>query len=364
MSSQPIAEQVGHDIPGLLAECADAGLQVRSTGRDLRVRAIGKTKTPRLIEQIRQSKSGILAYLDETRLELAMSPMTARQRALWYEAQLDPVSDDYKLYFEATLDMQADEAGFKAAVDAILARHEMLRASFSDRQGHGLRCHVAREDSKVAVSCVTSCPDLDSARASVAGICSAPFVIDEGGLIRFALATCPVGTVIGFVVHHLVADFWSVEILGRDLVSYLRGADPVSVDESSFLDFVAQEKSLLADQALFKQAVSIIDSFPSGWSLAGITSEIPGTDDVAAAGNYRQKLNDQVLIERHASCYGVSPFVVVLAVLAVATGRMVQKKQFLLGVSISARLLREFAGVVGFFTNIAPVAIDLEAQYW
>ena len=144
-------------------------------------------------------------------------PLSFGQEALWFLSRLAPESRAYHLCGAARVLGAFDPARLRRAFSALAARHPALRTTFAEgangtpeqRVGSGPGIAFSHEF-------VTTAEEL---AARLTGNLDAPFDLERGPLVRAGLiSTGTAGeTVLWLAAHHLVADFWSLAVMLRDL---------------------------------------------------------------------------------------------------------------------------------------------------
>ncbi|NVI99072.1 amino acid adenylation domain-containing protein [Myxococcus sp. AM009] len=138
------------------------------------------------------------------------------QRALWFLQRMAPGSTAYHVARAVRFLTPVDSAALDRAFSALVSRHPTLRAAFPEEQGAPARREsesvpaLVREAAAAwAESALRERLDAESHRA---------FDLERGPLLRVHLFTgAPRGDVLLLVMHHLVTDFWSLEVLAGEL---------------------------------------------------------------------------------------------------------------------------------------------------
>ncbi|MDI5976546.1 non-ribosomal peptide synthetase [Amycolatopsis magusensis] len=139
--------------------------------------------------------------------------LTPAQRAILDHTREHPGTAAYHVGFAAILDGPLDEIALARAVDATVARHEILRTRFTDRahtEPHVLiRFHrgTATTETEATAQAETEL------RTPFDLACEPPI---RATLIRFG----PGKHLFALTVHHIAADGWTLSILQRDLTEY------------------------------------------------------------------------------------------------------------------------------------------------
>ncbi|WP_144137795.1 condensation domain-containing protein, partial [Paraburkholderia sp. BCC1884] len=147
------------------------------------------------------------------------------QERLWFLWCLDPAHAGYHLIQTLRLSGPLDLAALHRALRALVERHEALRLRFEAGDGVPMQYPVELapagqqapgRDYGFAAHAVGRDPEALAAALHAFGC--APFDLTGGAPIRVGLFEIgPDECVLQFVVHHIVADAWSMDLLFRDL---------------------------------------------------------------------------------------------------------------------------------------------------
>jgi len=142
------------------------------------------------------------------------APVTPAQQRLWFLAQVDPDALDYHIPLAYRLRGPLDTAALAGALDDVVARHGALRTRFP-LDGAGPVQEVLddwRPD--VAVRDTTA----TRAGAEVAALANTPFDLTAAPPMRAAILRLgPDGHILVLVLHHILADAWSLRVLRDEL---------------------------------------------------------------------------------------------------------------------------------------------------
>jgi non-ribosomal peptide synthetase component F len=163
-----------------------------------------------------------------TRSEVGDAPLSLPQERLWVLWQLEPDSPAYNISAALSLMGPLDAAAAKSSLDALVRRHEMLRTRFDDSGDAARQIIVPVEHSADAWRWETA--DVRNATpaefdAQLRRRAREPFDLTRGPLFRATLFTRGSGRhVLHFVMHHIVSDGWSINVLLRDFAAGYRAA--------------------------------------------------------------------------------------------------------------------------------------------
>lgn len=195
------------------------------------------------------------------------------QRRLWFEWRLQPEGLAYNNPWAAHLSGPLDRAALASALDALVARHEVLRARIEEVEGEPvLRFDPARPGTLVVEAC-----EAGALSARIDEEVRRPFDLARGPLFRARLWVLgPEVHVLLLDAHHIATDAWSYRVLQADLAELYarcRAGLPVQPLPSSaprFRDWVAwrAQRERPVDRARWS---SILDDPPGPlvWTGAG-----------------------------------------------------------------------------------------------
>ncbi|SEH02914.1 amino acid adenylation domain-containing protein [Nonomuraea solani] len=146
-----------------------------------------------------------------------LPPLSAAQERLWFLHRLDPGDASYNMYIVRRLRGPLDPEALRRALTALLARHESLRTRFPEVDGRPVA--VVEHAGPAAVERLDT-RDEAEARAWVAARTNAPMELGTAPPLRTTLIRLGDGDhVLCVVLHHIIADGWSITVLLNDLAA-------------------------------------------------------------------------------------------------------------------------------------------------
>ncbi|WP_433040553.1 condensation domain-containing protein [Dactylosporangium sp. CS-033363] len=144
------------------------------------------------------------------------APVTPAQRRLWFLAQVDPGALDWHIPLAYRLRGPLDAAALADALRAVVARHGALRTRFP--------LDGAGPVQEVLPDWRPEVPILDA--GDIAALANTPFDLTAAPPVRAAiLRTAPDEHVFVLVLHHIVADAWSLRLLRTELAAIYAALD-------------------------------------------------------------------------------------------------------------------------------------------
>ncbi|KAG5926533.1 NRPS protein [Claviceps africana] len=298
------------------------------------------------------------------------------QRRLWFLEQLYPGSAWYLVPFAVRLRGRLDYDALEAAMCALEQRHETLRTTFGERDGVALQIVKPFQPSRLDAI------DLSTAATAGGGVSwetslrqeqTRPFDLERDKGWRLKLYRLGDDHhVLSIVMHHIVSDGWSIDVLRKELADFyskaLQAANrPVTVKQLPvrYRDYAAWQKG--KDQADEHQRqleywVKHLDgSRPAElWTDRRRPATLSGraaTQDFDISGPLYEKLIKFCNAHRH-----VTPFIVLLAAFRATHYRLTGASDATIGTPIANRNRQELEDIIGFFVNIQCMRVKIEDE--
>jgi amino acid adenylation domain-containing protein/non-ribosomal peptide synthase protein (TIGR01720 family) len=288
-------------------------------------------------------------------------PLSWNQRSLWFLHRLAPEGAAYNLAGAARLGAVSAETSeaLGRALQALVERHPMLRATFEDGPDGPVQRVAARGEAAFAVVAADGWSDAEVA-ARLQAEAHRPFDLAAGPLLRAALLRRGEEAFLVLAVHHVAADFWSLAVLARELGELMAG-ETLPLPSALYTDFARRQESRLASPAgerLWEHWRERLEGVPQldlptdrprrpVQSLRGGARTLPPAPERTAA------------LQRLATAHGCTPFVALLAAWQALLSRWSGQEAFLAGAPMAGRSSREWGEVVGYFVNLVPLRADL-----
>ncbi|MCC6488113.1 MAG: non-ribosomal peptide synthetase, partial [Candidatus Hydrogenedentes bacterium] len=237
----------------ILARAIAGGVHLWAENGELCLRAPKGSLTPELREALKLHKTGIVSLLGEGRKVAAAS---FSQRRLWFFDQLEPGRSTYNMQLAYRLHGVIDAAAAESALQALVERHETLRTGFASLDEQPVQVVSMRASVQYTRIDLTSVReerrDAELQR-EVDAFAHAPFDLGGASLFRAALIQLDANEyAIVFVLHHIIADGWSLRIVLRDFArlyeSFALGRDPgLPALQLQYADFARAQQRWLSD---------------------------------------------------------------------------------------------------------------------
>lgn len=292
--------------------------------------------------------------------------MSAAQLRQWFQFRIDGPNPVNNIPFAARVTGPSDAEALVAAINDVVARHEILRTTYTEIDGapYQLINPVAPLTVRRARGADEQWlqRELDAERKYC-------FELESDWPIRAAVLSTPSDHVLSIVVHHIAADHWSAGVLFTDILTSYRarraGQEVELPDlDVQYADFASWQAGLLANEG---EAVVAQREY---WTrqLAGLPEEnglrpdfprppVPsgGGDALGFSidGETRAKLTE---LTRE---LGVTEFMLLQAAVAVALHAAGEGVDIPLGTPVAGRTEPQLEALIGFFINIVVLRNDL-----
>ncbi|WP_370003030.1 condensation domain-containing protein [Pseudomonas sp. N2-3-1-14] len=289
------------------------------------------------------------------------------QERQWFLWQLEPQSPAYHLPRALRLKGQLDRAALQRSFDALVARHESLRTHLYQDVDRVLQ--VVRPELHVDVAYETA--DALPLEAWVQAQVAQPFDLEQGPLLRVkVLQLAPDEHVLVLVLHHIVSDGWSMQVMVDELVqlyvAYSQGKD-VRLPELpiQYPDYALWQRSWMEAGEKERQLGYWRERLGGEQPVL----ELPLDHPRPAVQSYRGARLDISLnaalvngLKALAQREGVTLFMLLLASFQTLLYRYSGQSDIRVGVPIANRNRAETERLIGFFVNTQVLKADIDGQ--
>ncbi|NRR34220.1 amino acid adenylation domain-containing protein [Oxalobacteraceae bacterium] len=309
-------------------------------------------------------------------------PLSYAQRGMWLTWRMAPHSAAYNMEGTLVLRGAVDAAAMASAVDALAARHEVLRTVFR-AAADGADSQDAEQLVRDAASGVLELLDLsgvaveqreDWAAEQVATHTGAPFDLEAGPVWRVLLVKLDEQTHwLSIVVHHIVADGWSASVLMRELGTlYAAHASGVPaalpVLPIQFADYAIWQRDWAEAGELDRQLAYWRGQLGEDHTPLALPLDRPRPRERSdAAAQHRFVLRGRAAagIAQLAEKHGCTRFMVMLALLKLALAHLSGASHVAVGSPVANRQRAETQGLVGYLLNVLVLRtrVDLQASF-
>lgn len=283
------------------------------------------------------------------------------QQRLWLLQQLDPTSAAYNLPLALHFPGGSDPVALRRALDRLVERHPIFRTAYV-ADGAGTPRAVRHSGFSIPVDLPKD--DRRSWEDHAAEAVARPFDLAAAPPVRGMLIDDADGDqVLCLVMHHIMADGWSLRVLQRDLVAFYEGTELPELTVR-YDDFVAWQDEHVRQDVIAAQ-LDYWRAELAGFEPLELPLDHPRPAEPSAAGDHvdfalsvelTSALRTFALRQR-----SVFPSVVAAlfqALLAAQSG----SEDVTIGSVLNGREQSRFDDVVGFFVNTVTLRSTLDSS--
>ncbi|CEJ80096.1 hypothetical protein VHEMI00301 [[Torrubiella] hemipterigena] len=340
----------------------------RSAGINLKVSDILRNSTLTSLAAIITGSSGPLTTIPKLAQTGPVEQSYAQGR-LWFLDQLEIGASWYLIPYAVRMRGSVDVRALTSALLALEQRHETLRTTFANNDGGGVQIVHKKLAKELRVIDVSGSGD-DGYLESLRSEQTAPFDLTvEAGWRAALIRLSDTDHVLSIVMHHIISDGWSIDILRRDLgqlyTAALAGVDPLSAMKPlpiQYVDFSVWQKQEAQAKQHEKQLQywqkQLADcspaKFPTDFPRPALLSGDAGVVPVTIDGELYQKLRS------FCNTHQVTSFSVLLATFRAAHYRLTGVDDAVIGRPIANRNRWELEDMIGFFVNTQCMRITVD----
>ena len=289
------------------------------------------------------------------------------QKRLWLQDQLGE-STAYNMPEAVALEVAPDLSALRRALSTLVDRHEALRTAFVAVDGEP-RQHVL---SGVAVDLVQVDVSAERdpetlAHERVRHEAHRPFDLTSPPLLRaLLLKVHDRRHVFLLVMHHIIGDGWSINVLYRELLAlydaYRRGvSNPLKPLRIQYKDFTLWQNArgfAREERYWLERLAGVPERLRLPYDYAPTAGrDIQGRTEQAVLPAETVRELRALAVRKHTSLSSV-----VLALFELFLFQLTRQEDLCVGVSIANRNHPDLENLIGFFVNILPVRTWLSSQ--
>lgn len=362
-------------------------VKIWAEGDQVRINSPKGSLNPEELAQIRESKEELIRLLGETArsdsrasppihpsLSEEPLPLSFAQERLWFFDQLQPGNPAYNISTAYSFSGDLHIIVLEQALREIVRRHEVLRTTFPLVNGRPIQKVSSDPDVVLHLEDFRHRPEQEQNEALSHFLeqeANTVFQLGIGPLWKFTLIRQDeTQWVLIFVIHHIIADAWSLDIFLKELFTLYRTT--IENRSSSLPDLSIQYKDFAVWQRHESQqniwepqleywkkqlmGCPMFLDLPTDHPRPAVQSFHGGRIPFSFSQNLAAAINDLSRRER------ATGFMTLLAAFQILLSRYSGQDDFLVGVPIAGRNRAEVAGVMGLFANTLALRVDLSGS--
>ncbi|HKY30161.1 MAG TPA: condensation domain-containing protein, partial [Pyrinomonadaceae bacterium] len=294
-------------------------------------------------------------------------PLSYGQQALWFLHKLAPEAGAYNLAAAVSLNGPLQVSALREAFQTLTARHAVLRTNFREKDGQPVQwVHAEREVCFEEMDALAW--DEKTVDDRLATEAYRPFDLETDPLLRICLFNKSADSyVLLLVVHHIIADFYSLEILLSELTTLYRhnvtqkqvALEPLT---RNYADYVQWQRQMLSNSESEKSFEYWRERLSGELPVLNLPTKRvrpPVQTYRGAATNLTVNAEVTERLSNLARAQDVTLYTLLLTAFQVLLQRYTGQDDLIVGTPAAGRGSHEFADVTGYFVNPVPMRIDL-----
>ncbi|MFJ8740896.1 amino acid adenylation domain-containing protein [Embleya sp. NPDC127516] len=291
-------------------------------------------------------------------------PLSAGQERLWLLDRLNPGDAAFNMFQVHRLRGPLDADALERALAELVARHGSLRAAFPDRDGVPTQVIGPPGGFVLERVGVDGVPGERErhARELVAERTNRPFDLARGPLLRASLLRLDDAAhdhVLCLILHHIVADGWSMNVLDTELAALYQAfasgqPSPLTEPALSYGDYVRRQRELV-DSPGFEARLAYWTGQLAGAPTLDLPADRPRTPGThtARGGTVTHHLPARLRtgLEQLARREKVTLYMTLLAAYQTLLSRYCDQEDVCVGSPLAGRDEEEYEPLVGYFLN-------------
>ncbi|MFL6532137.1 MAG: amino acid adenylation domain-containing protein, partial [Pseudomonas sp.] len=284
------------------------------------------------------------------------------QERLFFLNRLDHSSTAYNIPLALELSGSLDVPALRHCLDEVIRRHEPLRTTFAldnDGQVAGF-VHPEAGDVLVHTDLRHATQPLSLAQEQARRDAQQLFSLEDGPLLRVSLLqVAEQQHVLLFVLHHIIADGWSIAVLSREVMALYQAfatgqPSPLPPLDIQYSDYARWQRECLAPSVFATQT----NYWCQQLVQVPASLELPTDRPRPATQTYRGQVITRTLgpnlsrqIDTLSHQLGATPFMTLLAVFNLLLSRHSGQHDIVVGTPIANRTRTEVEPLIGLFVN-------------
>ncbi|MBL6449617.1 amino acid adenylation domain-containing protein [Fulvivirga sp. 29W222] len=285
-------------------------------------------------------------------------PLSSYQKRLYYAwaANKDTLTYNIPLVFKLNTPLEKER--LRVSLEALCARHPILKASFGQKDGIPL--FFIRQSTIIDMQ-VT--PDVNGAPEEVLKAYIQPFDLERDPLFRVRLIAVNGVSYLFIDVHHSICDGLSLNQLVRELITLYDGHTLSQIDVD-YTDFVIWEKERLRTD--FSEALEFFkekqEQLPSTLNLFADRPRPAIFDSSGKTLTFELGTKQSRALKNMAMDAGCSLNSVLFAAYALLLSKYSGQDTLCVGIPVHMREHMQLPDMAGMFVNSVPVVVHIDSE--
>lgn len=298
------------------------------------------------------------------------SACSYQQGRLWLLDQFEGAGAAYNMPGRIHLRGALNVDALQRALDAVVARHAVLRTHFRHRDGTILQIESPSTGLALPLTDLTR-SGLEALVAILDDVARAGFDLARGPLIRASLLRLAADEhVLLVTMHHIVSDGWSLQVLAGEIAALYAAfhqgrPDPLPPLPIQYADYSAWQRSQVGSEAGQAQLAWWTRQLAGAPAVLELPLDRPRTVVQSYRGGDVPFVLDADCIARLralAQREGLTLFMVLYAGFAILLSRLSRQQDLVIGSPVANRQQSELESLIGFFVNTLALRVQVRPE--
>ena len=293
--------------------------------------------------------------------ETGSIPASHAQKRIWLYQQLNPASVKYNIVGIYEVTGNFDERKIEKALNALVARHSILRTSFYGESGK-----VYQQINRSTPHFFEVIDDKNSTLTEILDreqSLNEPFDLKSESLFRIRLIhASDKQNVLYFSIHHIICDEWSLARLLKDFAAFADDQEllPVALE---YKDYAVWHNAFTLGEGGNQQMEFWREYLQGAGEPAGFEHEKTASVSRKVA-QYQVEIDAEKTAALQSMCNAekTTLFVGLLNLLNVLLYKYSGKDDLILGIPVAGRQQEDLHPLIGCFVNMLPVRTKLDPE--
>jgi acyl-CoA synthetase (AMP-forming)/AMP-acid ligase II/NAD(P)-dependent dehydrogenase (short-subunit alcohol dehydrogenase family)/acyl carrier protein len=294
-------------------------------------------------------------------------PASYAQQRMWFFHQLQREDPYYNIPLALRWSGRVEVAALRCALEQVIARHEILRTTFTTENGEPLQ--VVAPSGAAVLETVELAPEQE--RQWALDWVDRPFDLTRGPLLRAALVTTgPDRHLLVLCQHHIITDGWSLNLLTRELTAFYREhltGEPAELPalEIQYADFAEWQRDQLDGAELERQLSYWRTQLSGSLPILELPADRPRPEEQAFRGARVDLALPAGLTEELTAlgrAHRATLFMTLFAGVSALLHRYTGQDDMLIGSPAAGREQVETEALLGLFVNTLVLRGDLSGD--
>ncbi|WP_444546333.1 non-ribosomal peptide synthase/polyketide synthase [Archangium lansingense] len=301
-------------------------------------------------------------------------PLSFAQQRLWFLEQLSPGNTSYNLWAPVRVTGSLDVGALERSFEELVRRHESLRTTFRQEGGSAVQVISLEVRSTLEWIDLQEVPEAGrqaEVRRRAEAEAQRSFDLVHGPLLRTKLLKLGEREhVLVLVMHHIVSDGWSLDVLVREVATLYEAfsqgkPSPLPELPVQYADYAVWQQDWLRGEVLGAQLAYWRKQLEGAPPALELPTDKPRPAVQTSRGESRHEVWPKELwreVEGLGRREGATPFMVLLAAFQTVLSKYSGQDDVSVGSPIAGRTHAQTEGLIGFFVNTLVMRTKLSRE--